>query len=272
MSNLHYITDEKLGGIEREYVESGKKADLGDFIHVTKYADCFEATIVKADRIDSFGDLISYEYPYTPEGDRYDLDEGDEFTALSPTANVRIDGGVYRLVDREATEGENILYLHEGKSDGVVLTVTGIDTSIVTIEPYEDEEGDEVVGINHGSYRVLEPVNPSPSETQSPKSTADIIATMARRLHEAESKISELTERLDSAEKDVRTFADEAMKTAYELAKVKADQAGMNEEFEDSIEMLTGDIVSLDERTQPEELARTISKELAKGARRYGVR
>lgn len=215
----HYIADEKLGGVEREYVKVDRKAEVGDYVVVTKnggdYVITYGKVIAEDFDKDDFlfdhihGDYIEDNYVWVANGDRY--------KTLSPTENVRIDGAVYRLVDRE-------------------------------------------------------PVTPEAPETQSLPSLSDIIATMARRLHEAESKISELTERLDSAEKDVRTFADGAMKTAYELSKHKAEQADMNEKVEDTIEMLTGDVVSLDERTQAEELAQTISKELAKGAVRRGLR
>src|SRR5699024_829862 len=68
-------------------------------------------------------------------------------------------------------------------------------------------DGDDVCGIYRESYRVLEPIE---SDEESPD--LDLIANLARRVHELE-------ERLDSAEKDVKTFAEIATEADYKAGQ-----------------------------------------------------
>src|SRR5699024_1543580 len=141
-------------------------------------------------------------------------------------------------------------------------------------------DGDDVCGIYRESYRVLEPIE---SDEESPD--LDLIDNQARRVHEFE-------ERLDSEEKDVKTFAEKATEADYKeehaLTSVKTEVISNNtldelrlkvkviDDYQDILidkmngmhdttEMLTDDIVLLDERTQPlvEDNTDGLAKELA---------
>src|SRR5690625_216052 len=174
--------------------------------------------------------------------------------------SVIYDGERYKLVDREAKKGDLITYVHDGKYtkiyDGVVSEVISFEEEVANIPEYTDMDGDDVCGIYREFYRVLEPIE---SGEESPD--LDLIANLARRVHELE-------KRLDSAEKDVQSFAETAAEADYKAGQALTSVRSLSEASDrtaEAVDMLTDDIVLLDERTQPlvEDNTDGLAKELA---------
>src|SRR5690625_1572878 len=172
-----------------------------------------------------------------------------------------IDGGErYKLVDGEAKGGDVVTYVQDGKytkiCEEVGAEVVSFEEEVANIPEYTDMNGDDVCGIYREFYRVLEPIE---SGEESPD--LDLIANLARRVHELE-------ERLDSAEKDVKTFAEIATEADYKAGQALTSVRSLSEASDraaEAVDMLTDDIVLLDERTQPlvEDNTDGLAKELA---------
>lgn len=162
-------------------------------------------------------------------------------------SEVQVDGEVYQIADRVAEVGDKVLFYYENSMDRIVTTVTDVGYTAVDIKPYLDAEGNLVAGLKHGAYRVLESVEPSEATEDSPqdnRDVTDLIANLAQEVVKLRKQVEALSERVDSNRDDTVTFAEEF--TAF-----KKEQEFANELFE-------SDIVLLDERTQPEELAETV--------------
>lgn len=287
----HYIADESLGGIAREYVEVDREADVGDFVYISKYLDEPEDVIAKIDHINEYSEFIAYD---VLDSDKtFDLSVFDVFRVLSPTNIIRLsDCKRYELVDRIAEVGEKVMYIINGKSDGIVTTVTDVGVQYVDVEEYVSGKGDTVCAIDHIAYFVLVPVKDEAEATavEAPKDAHALIANLAKEVAQlkresatqevdsnyAIQKVSEevndlaeriqrnfneLSEKVDSNAKDIRTWAEDYEETK---AKVKTIDSYQDETIDrvnglaDLTEMLTDDIVLLDERTQAEHKAQDV--------------
>ncbi|MCY1105839.1 hypothetical protein [Shouchella clausii] len=96
-----------------------------------------------------------------------------------------IDGVTYKEVERRAQVGELVI----NPNDGIPTKVTAVSDNSVDVEGYltvdEDEIGvDSVVGILHGYYRVLEPIDP-PQKTTTDE-LLEITANLTRRVFDLE--------------------------------------------------------------------------------------
>ena len=157
-------------------------------------------------------------------------------------------GKKYKLVNRVAKAGDLVIYAFEGHNtktfDGVVSIVEESGASSVDITPYYNNDDEEVIGICHGSYRVLKPMElDTPEDLPEPKSNTEIIANLARRVYELEN-------RLNSTEIDLQTFAETAETADYKAGQALTSSAAVGE-LSDKVEMITDDIIMLDERSQP---------------------
>lgn len=214
MAEKFYIADESLGGIEREYVESGRKAEVGDYI-INNKGTVFEG----------YYRVTGYDNTYTPSYTVGHDDSLDEYTfavsvelsiTLIPTGNVRIDGErIFRMVDRKAEVGEKVIHLFEGKAeDDTVFVVSSVNDEEIRFPDlkYEhvDEDGDGgyVTGIDHGSYRVLEPLEPEEVPQATPD-VIDILTNLAQAVVRLQKEVDSLSEQTDSNAKDIVTFAEE---------------------------------------------------------------
>lgn len=307
----HYIADEALGGIEREYVEVDREADVGDYV-MSKWSEkIYTVTEVS----DAHALITTPEQLGHPNGFYY-----GSYKTLSPTNVIRLaDGKRYEIADRKAEVGEKVMYIINGKSDGIVTTVTDVGVQYVDVEEYVSGKGDTVCAIDHIAYFVLVPVKDeapaayvSEKGVEAPKDAQALIANLAKEVaqlkresatHYATQKVSEevndlaeriqrnfneisekvdvlerriedngfaivdeqqdigrledavvqIQEQVDSNTKDIRTWAEDYEETK---AKVKTIDSYQDETIdringlEDLTEMLTCDIVTLDERTQ----------------------
>src|SRR5690625_1691166 len=188
-------------------------------------------------------------------------------------------GDKYELSNGEAREGDLLLFTVDGLDVTAGRFYEVINSNLHYVE-FLDDVGDEHSWDADGSFLVLRKV-----VSESPTTDSDLIANLARRVHELE-------ERLDSAEKDVQSFAESATEADYKagqaLTSVKTEVFSNNtldelrlkvkviDDYQDILidkmngmhdttEMLTDDIVLLDERTQPlvEDNTDGLAKELA---------
>ena len=231
MSKIHVLPDENLGGVLREYVEVDRKAKVGD------------------KKLLSDGTILTAVEPYdrgkgkTPGmwfqdtcGNMYPYYNDDNNRLIEPTDIVHIDGDRYRLVDRKAKVGEKVIVVNadditfEGYKNGDIFIVREVRHSVIFVTV----DSGEYVALSHFEYNVLDPVEPAETdddvltvdETEAPKSVLDLLANLARRVTELERKF----ENLESRQKRLM---------------------GRIADTEEKIEMALGDIVMLDERTQP---------------------
>lgn len=220
MTNLHYIADEQLGGVEREYAEVERDASVGDKVLITEFDH---------EKVNEVRNVVALEDKY-PDDFYIDKPIDDEdylnstldiYATLDPTGNVRIDGTVYRMVDRKAAVGEKVLAIKfaDHVSSGEVMTVElaeHSDGSIWTVSGafFDTEIGDK--------YAVLEPVDLTQSTDLSlteadvrnnPRQVIDLIANLAGRLSKLESKVARLgtanQQAYDIVSRNVETWAQE---------------------------------------------------------------
>ncbi|PAD91640.1 hypothetical protein [Shouchella clausii] len=143
-----------------------------------------------------------------------------------------IDGVLYEEVERMAGIGEIII----NPDDGIPTKVTAVSGNSVYVERYltVDEDGIEVVsvvGVRHGYYRVLEPIDVTPTDE-----LLEIIANLTRRVHE-----------LERENKRLRDDVTETLGTITDLLRRRDRRI---DEINDKAEMLIDDVVLLDERTE----------------------
>jgi hypothetical protein len=242
-TNIHILSDEKLGGVLREYIEVDRKAKDGDYvstrfgIHIVSGYNHSEIVAV---------DLDGYYSRVFKHGD---------YKTLEPTNIIRLREGRYRLVDRKAKVGEKVIIVETHPSlvytelgEIVEIIETDGDTCGGMLKPHDIGEKGAVYRFQ---YRVLEPVEPAQAnpelvtaEEGDDKSVLDLLANLAhrlttleqqvtRRVTELERKLGEYTRKIDGIEADIQNIN-------IDLGTVEAN-----------VEMALDDIVSLDERTQP---------------------
>ncbi|MBU5266268.1 hypothetical protein [Virgibacillus proomii] len=221
---LHYIIDEELSGkqtkVEREYVEVDREADVGDYF--VSLDDLIGITYGTIYRVES----LTKDKIHGHKGRRFFDDEGRwravwspyKYKTLEPTGYVRIDGKRYKLADRRAEVGESVMYLYEGKSDGVVTKVTDVGVQCVDVEPYRDadEEGN-VTSLYHGFYYVLEPAEES--EEESPKTTEDLVANLAAEVAKLKRRVEGLTRLTDTHQSTIMQLLDHADSNHKDIVK-----------------------------------------------------
>ncbi|MED4828166.1 hypothetical protein [Bacillus atrophaeus] len=243
MTKSHVLADETLGGIRREYVEVDRKAEVGEKIVI----------VDRNSRIESYenGAIFTVERVYKPlEGD-VESDEaksirnGDglifrrEYHVLEPTDIVHIDGGRYVLTDRKAEVGEKVVHVNKDRdeSDGIVTEVTSVGLGAVDVVEYVSPIGENVVGISHGHYRVLVPVEAEADEPQ-PADLIDVVSNLAEEVSKLKRKVSGLLttierheDEIDTLHKDNRTLGEELQKAQQDLRETMDDVSVMDEEI-----------------------------------------
>ncbi|MGR6115827.1 hypothetical protein ACTHHL_04450 [Aeribacillus composti] len=222
MTNIHVFPDEKLGGVLREYVEVDRAANVGDKIVIVNPStfqfgdDYTQGTIMTVVKAYEDGDVYC---------EKFDIINKYEYQTLEPTSIVHIDGVRYRMVGRNAKVGEKVIVVEANgslvyRNVGEVVEIIKTDGSSFggLLNPHDfGEKG----AIYHFQYLVLEPI-----DDESPKTTEDLIANLARRVAELEKRV-----------KIIDVYNDELIDR-------------MND-AEEKIERALDDIVDLEERTQP---------------------
>ncbi|WP_077297436.1 hypothetical protein [Virgibacillus pantothenticus] len=218
MTNFHYIIDEELSGkqtkVEREYVEVDREAKVGDYFIALEELDgitngeIYQVESLTEDKIHSHKGRMFFD----DEGRWRAIWSPHKYRTLEPTEYVRIDGKRYKLADRRALVGEQIITVsyqnlgNENVKKGDILEVTASTNTGTYIDSRAlfDEVGDFV-----DKYYVLEPAEESEEEEEPPKTTDDLIANLASEVARLTRKVAELEEQTDSNRKDIVKQAEE---------------------------------------------------------------
>ena len=222
-SEFHYIADEALGGVEREYKEASSTSintptAIGDYV------------VWRNDGVsDSTPRKVTYAGKETVSVEEYK--DGDRDTVygfsrcschvLVKTGRVRIDGAFFKLDKRNAQVGDRVLVADDTDAYreyvlGAVLTVDDCDKG-------NDGRGVNVGGVHcglfHREYLVLEPADSKSigklHVTVDVNTKAlDLIANLSAHVVKLERRLADVEEQADSNKKDVVTLAEEATKSA----------------------------------------------------------
>lgn len=188
-----------------------------------------------------------------------------------------IDGKIYVEVERQAEVGEKVIYVYEGKSDGIAREVINVGVSSVEVDPfYDEEDGEECYGFAHGAYRLLIPIADKkelndllsqitpenrheewPPLTESaleltandirwqPERVIDLLANLARRVSSLERQVDSLSTQLKDTQGNVERQAEE-LENEKEYRTLLYRKVS---DIKDQVERNESDIVMLDERT-----------------------
>lgn len=280
MAEKFYIADEALGGNEREYVKSDKNAEVGDYIVVTKMGDSYSyydvGHVGEVVSICNDGDLrvnfAGYGNSFVDGDGSWFVGEHSEseYDTLTPSGNVRIDGErIFRMVDRKAEVGDKVINT-VGREISIVSRSDVRDDNYIEIT---DEDRSYFGGLFDGEYYVIEPVDSEEPPKPIPPEADDVTALIAnlsvevvnlmKEVVKLRKQVEALSERTDSNAEDIRTFGEEFTgylhtPSPFAMEEDVIEINGRLGKLEELTEMITDDIVTLDERTQPEELAETV--------------
>ncbi|MGY8620242.1 hypothetical protein ACN6A9_01495 [Bacillus safensis] len=212
---MHVLKDEKLG-VDREYVAVDRNAEVGERIIVTFSRDFPEGFIANVKELDDNYDDGSCYLDKAHRGEDYLDGTLEEYHVLEPTDIVHIDGERYRLEDREANVGDEVIYVHKesGESDGIVSVVSSVASSGVDVIEYEDFDGETVCGFSRGAYRVLTPVQDAAEAQES-----DIITVLAN----LGAEVAELKRTVARHQAEINALHEDKVRLGEQLAKVAAD-------------------------------------------------
>ncbi|WP_426692591.1 hypothetical protein [Bacillus subtilis] len=233
-AKIHGLADETLGGIKREYVEVDRKAEVGEKIVIVDKADCEEGY--------KNGDVFTVDREYRPadgdvESDGASSDTNcsgliyrEEYRVLEPTDIVHIDGGRYKMVDRNAKVGEKVIHMYEGESNGIARDVRKSDATSVEVDPFVHNGGVRS-GFAHGYYRVLVPVESAEAAEPQPVDTVFAIGNVAQEVAKLKRTVERLENEIDTLHKDNRTLGEELQKAKQDLRETMDDVSCMYEEI-----------------------------------------
>ena len=108
---IHVIKDESLDGIERIFVEVERKADVGDYVHITRYDNDDVSTIgrVKKDAFEVDDFYIEHISGNHLEGNLIWVNYGDSYKTLEPTDFVIIDGKLEPIESSPSNESDEFI-------------------------------------------------------------------------------------------------------------------------------------------------------------------
>lgn len=261
MTNLHYIEDESIGGIEREYGEVERKANVGDYvIHNFKdgggrfFTDNKLYEVICEDSNgeitlvddDGFEHILSYHY----------------YKTLEPTDIVRIDNVRYRLVDRRAEVGEKVIVSDKAKNydgdyaNGDIFEARNVDGQTADII---DIVG-EIDGLYHYEYCVLDPVEAESmselltvDETQASPQVIDMLAHIAKELAKINRRLDTAEEHIGDTQRNVETFAQQTEANTEAIKKLESTsdlESGRVRKLDFEKDVLMADIGSLNKRLE----------------------
>lgn len=220
MTNITVLKDESLGGVEREYREVKRKADVGERILVVtamasngSYANGDVLTVKST----SSGGGVSIE---TNGRDMVSFVLLEEYVTLEPSDIIRIDGARYRMVDRKAAVGERVIVTGERATFeiGKVFVVEDVDWAYPAAGL---RNGHNAID---GHYRVLEPVEsaeqPEPlSAKPAPDQAAEIIAKLTMSVSTLASQVQSLAVQLRVVREDCVLIEEGVSADIRDLAK-----------------------------------------------------
>lgn len=215
MTKVHIIADEKLGGVQREFIEVDRPAKVGDRIICTQEDPLGEGGYEVCDIFV----VTNANGGYAGFRDKNGTQRFGKFRTLEPTDIVVINGERFRMVDRKAKEGEKIIvvdwdddsHIYDDVSIGETLTVNYLAPA-GSIWDVMDREIAAIITKNE--YRVLEPVASDDlviAEEGDDKSVIELLANLARR-------VTSLEQQLRDMQRNVETFAEQTEANTKDIA------------------------------------------------------
>ncbi|KQL18836.1 hypothetical protein [Cytobacillus solani] len=242
MTKIHVIKDESLGGIEREYVEVDRKADVGDKIIINNkdFGNYENGDVFTV--IGRYDESLTSSKAIGVDAKETDVRIRDyEYQTLEPTDIVHIDGARYRMVERKAEVGENVLIVHsevDGYGVGDDFEALAIFAKTIRII----DIGGGINHVEHYEYRVLVPADKElltvdeglvgVDHSQASPQVLDLLANLASRLTTLEQHVKNLEGQLDdlvdrshrkltTIEQQLRDTQANVERQAEELAKLE---------------------------------------------------
>ena len=211
--NVTVLSDESLGGVQREYREVIRKARVGERIKIVE-------SMLALNQYEN-GDVLAVRSAIVPGyWDNVIFAENvgvgirhEEYVVLEPTDILRIDGGRFRMVDRKAAVGERVIIVNNDWPSnydiGEVFTVNCYDAETETmyggicVNELRNRRGVNIPGfVQDGKYRVLEPVASAPLSAQPPlDQAAATIGALQAQIQALESRVSTLEQAQSAAAK-----------------------------------------------------------------------
>jgi len=210
---IHVLKDEKLG-VDREYVAVDRKAEVGEKIYTL--VACGGGYYVKGEygvvhSSDEISALAKFESNYLND---YWFINNEKYHVLEPTDIVHIDGERYRLEDRKAEVGEEVIAKNvDGNWPKLVSDVTASHRTAVSITKQLINDSWASV-IDHGYYYVLTPVQ----DASEPKES-DVITVLAN----LGAEVAELKRTVARHQAEINALHEDKVRLGEQLAKVAAD-------------------------------------------------
>lgn len=223
MTKVHLIADEKLGGLLREYVETDRKAVVGDYVTYAKGLDR-DNVVVTVSSIDKDDDIHFSDCYEDSDGDQVCGFDRYAYKTLEPTDVVHHEGARYKLADRNAEIGEKVVVVDLiSASDYEIGDIYEVVSCAGHTYGFIDRVGEEN-GLYRKEYLVLVPVEPE-AELTTVSASEQVIETV----DEAEASpsviemLANLSRRIVRLEDEVDTLHRNNVKLAEELANHKAE-------------------------------------------------
>ena len=229
MAKVYLIEDDTIGGVDREYVEVDRKANVGDYVRLL-----FTGSVIKV-----------------REGDESEVDSqinDGMIKTLEPTDIVVIDDIRYRLAERRAEVGEKVIVTVKHTQFFKIGDVFEVVHNDFAIPAVGDEKYNNIL---EGLYSVLIPVDSEPAEPT--PDIHDLIANLAQRVTSLERITGELVRAKSSLESQLLDAQRNTERLAQELEREKEFRASIYvkvSDLKDLTESNTKDIAFLDERTE----------------------
>ncbi|WP_051149991.1 hypothetical protein [Bacillus safensis] len=213
---MHVLKDEKLG-VDREYVAVNRNAEVGEKIVIVEKSDWQdpynEGDIFTVDYLSESDDCVRSAAAisdYSEKGTIFHT----EYDVLEPTDIVHIDGERYRLEDRKAEVGEEVIAKNvDGKWPKLVSDVTASHRTAVSITKQLINDSWASV-IDHGYYYVLTPVQDAAEAQES-----DVITVLA----DLGVEVAELKRTVARHQAEINALHEDKVRLGEQLAKVAAD-------------------------------------------------
>lgn len=278
MANTHLIADESIGGIQREYIEVERKADVGDYVFVRKMDGDVANKIAKVqdNDYDDDGSCETLQLETFVNGEDlliYGVPEDDDFSTLEPTDIVVVDGNRYRMVDRKAEVGEKVIVVkgsgwYDNKIGSIYPVISGreygfdskydLDEGEVYVENGENESG-FCSFVYRENYRVLEPIaDETHIEVDGRHASPEVIDLLANLAH----RVTSLEAQLADTQGNVEKLAEEMASVKHLAESNEGDIAMLDERTSEKQVVINTSNITVNKDADIDAIARALSKRL----------
>lgn len=145
----YVLIDENLGGLSREFIEVTHGASKGDLIIYPQGAYYFShGPFYRVSKVFEEGKV-------TVEDKLDHIVERPEYTALEPTNIIYLKDQRYKMVDRQALVGDNVV-ISEVHEDMGSLDELGKTAKVTEVRDNGDIDTEELGVVLRSEYRVLD--------------------------------------------------------------------------------------------------------------------